>query len=373
MTRTIPGGPGLWIGGAAAAITVVSLSVALAGRSAEPPADPPVAAVTGTAAPAPISTAAPLATGPIGAGAPGGATAAPVSCPAATVTVADADGLTAALAGARPGAVISLADGVYPGQFVAAVPGAADAPITLCGGPGAILDGGGVKKGYGLHLNGASHWRVLGFTVRNAQKGVMADGVSYTTIAGLTVEQIGDEAVHLRRFSSDNVVEGNTIRGTGLRKPQFGEGVYVGTAESNWCDITDCAPDTSDRNVVRNNVITAVTAENIDIKEGTTGGAVDGNTFDGAALSGGHADSWVDVKGNAWTVSGNTGTNSSLDGFQTHSVVDGWGRGNVFTRNVANVNGPGYGFNLTPVEDNRVACDNEVTGATKGISNTRCS
>ncbi len=125
--------------------------------------------------------------------------------------------------------------------------------------------------------------------------------------------------------------------------------------------------------MVRNNTITAVTAENVDIKEGTTGGTVTGNTFDGAALSGGHADSWVDVKGNDWTISGNTGTNSPLDGFQTHSVVDGWGRGNVFSRNVATVDGPGFGFSLTPVEDNRVACDNEVSGAAEGTSNTPCS
>jgi hypothetical protein len=362
-----PKSPGVWLGGAAVGISLIALVTALSGS----PDTTPAAAPSGTAAvPEPISTAAPLATGPVGAG--GGSTAqAGADCPAATVT--DAAGLTEALAAAKPGTVIALADGVYEGRFVASTPGTADAPITLCGGAGAILDGGGVKKGYGLHLNGASHWQVRGFTVRNAQKGVMADGVSGTTIAGLTVEKIGDEAVHLRKFSSDNVIEGNTIRETGRRKDNFGEGVYIGTAESNWCDVTDCAPDASDRNVVRNNTISAVTAENIDIKEGTTGGTVAGNTFDGNAFSGDFADSWVDVKGNGWTITGNTGTNSRLDGFQTHSVVDGWGRGNVFSRNVANVNGPGYGFNLTPVEDNRIACDNEVTGAAQGTSNTPCS
>ncbi|MDQ0368367.1 right-handed parallel beta-helix repeat-containing protein [Catenuloplanes indicus] len=353
-------------GGVAVGLSLLAAMAGLGSCRAETPDAAPAT----SAAPPPIETAAPLATGPIGASTPAGTA---TECPAATVTVSDAAGLTAALAAARPGAVIRLADGVYQDEFVASVPGTADAPVTLCGGVGAILDGGGVTKGYGLHLDGASHWRVLGFTVRNAQKGVMADGVQHTTIAGLTVERIGDEAVHLRRFSSDNVVEGNIIRDTGRRKPQFGEGVYVGTAESNWCDITDCAPDTSDRNVVRNNTITAVTAENVDIKEGTTGGTVTGNTFDGAALSGGHADSWVDVKGNDWTISGNTGTNSPLDGFQTHSVVDGWGRGNVFSRNVATVDGPGFGFSLTPVEDNRVACDNEVSGAAEGTSNTPCS
>jgi hypothetical protein len=222
-----------------------------------------------------------------------------------------------------------------------------------------------------LHLDGADYWRFVGFTVRNSQKGVMADGTNHAVISGLTVEQIGDEAIHLRKFSSDNVVEGNTIRDTGQRKDKFGEGVYIGTANSNWATITGGAPDTSDRNVVRNNTISATTAESIDLKEGTTGGTVTGNTFDGSALTG--ADSWVDVKGNGWTITNNTGNHSPADGFQTHQVYDGWGSGNTFAGNTANVDGPGFGFHLAPVLTNRVACSNKATGAAQGLANIACS
>ena len=54
-----------------------------------------------------------------------------------------------------------------------------------------------------------------------------------------------------------------------------------------------------------------------------------GNLSSSSAITG--ADSWVDVKGNNWTISGNTGQRSPADGFQTHQVYDGWGRGNTFT------------------------------------------
>ncbi|MEV6282929.1 hypothetical protein [Kribbella sp. NPDC051770] len=293
-----------------------------------------------------------------------------VSCPAASVQVSDADGLTEALKDAAPGTSIALADGRYAGKFVTTASGTADRPIWLCGGAGAVLDGDNVRGGYVLHLDKAQYWRLVGFTVTNGQKGVMADTTTGTVIQGLTVHGIGDEAIHLRANSTDNVVLANTIRDTGKRRDKFGEGVYIGSAVSNWCTVNDCKPDRSDRNVVKGNKIGPTTSEAVDVKEGTTGGLLEGNTFDGSALSG--ADSWVDVKGNNWLIRGNTGTGSSTDGFQTHQILKGWGDHNLFTGNTATVNGPGLGFALRPAESNVVACDNKVTGAAEGVSNVSC-
>ncbi|WP_430868911.1 right-handed parallel beta-helix repeat-containing protein [Demequina aurantiaca] len=293
-------------------------------------------------------------------------------CPAATVNVGTADALAEALEAAQPGDVIGMADGVYEGNFVAEASGTSSEPIVLCGSQDAILDSGGPKEGYVLHLDGASHWTLLGFTVRNGQKGVMADGSQGSVIAGLTVHQIGDEAIHLRGHSSDNAVIGNTIFDTGLRRDKYGEGVYVGTAQSNWCDITDCKPDNSDRNLIQDNTIYDVTAEAIDVKEGTSNGAIRGNSFDGSAVTSDGGDSWVDVKGNQWLIEGNVGESSPNDGFQTHEILEGWGAGNVFRDNVADVGGPGYGISLTPSLDNVVACSNIVTNAAEGYSNVAC-
>lgn len=323
-------------------------------------------------APAPEST--PAATGGPGASARPTGTAplpAPAGCPRATVTVTSASELKAALAKPEPGAVIRLADGVYTGNFVATGKGTAAKPITLCGAAGAVLDGGGTEDGYVLHLNRASHWIVKGFTVRNGQKGIMADETTNSLLQGISVSGTGDEAIHLRRFSSDNEVVGNTIRGAGSRKPKFGEGIYVGTAESNWCDISNCEPDRSDRNRIIGNTISGTTAECIDIKEGTSDGVLFNNTFDGSSLA--DADSWVDVKGRGWTIEGNTGRNSPKDGFQTHEIIDGWGTNNVFRNNTAEVNGPGLGYSLKPVRGNVVECSNRATQAGQGLSNQPCS
>ncbi|GAA4212868.1 right-handed parallel beta-helix repeat-containing protein [Microbispora amethystogenes] len=285
-----------------------------------------------------------------------------IDCPEATVTVGDASGLTEALKTAEPGAVIALDPGVYVGRFVATVSGTASEPIFVCGPPDAVLDGGGVKKGYAFHLNQVSHWRLIGFDVRNGQKGVMADQTSHTIVQGLTVHDIGDEAIHLRNFSSDNTVQYNTVYATGLRREKFGEGIYLGTAESNWASFSGGKMDRSDRNVVRGNVIRA-TAEAVDVKEGTSGGRIVGNVFDGSALGGSkHNDSWVDVKGNGYVIERNTGSGTSEDGFQTHRIVDGWGTGNVFRANVIDLGGSGgYGVNDT-AGGNTISCDNKVTG-----------
>ncbi|MFC9772080.1 MULTISPECIES: hypothetical protein [unclassified Pseudarthrobacter] len=279
--------------------------------------------------------------------------------------------LTSALATVQPGNAIHLADGTYTGNYRATGAGSAGQPITLCGGPGAVLDGGGVEDGYVLHLEQASYWVLQGFTVRNGQKGVIADETDHSLIQGLTVENVGDEAIHLRRFSSDNKVIANTVRGAGLRKPKFGEGIYIGTAESNWCDVSACEPDKSDRNEIRGNTVSDTTAESVDIKEGTSDGVLLDNSFDGTGIT--DADSWVDVKGKDWRIEGNTGRNSPMDGFQTHEILDGWGTGNVFRNNTAEVNGPGHGYAMKPALDNIVDCSNKASQAEQGLSNIPCT
>jgi hypothetical protein len=280
-------------------------------------------------------------------------------CPDGRV-VGDAAAFRDALAAAQPGDVIVLAPGRYEGSFVATTPATDADPITVCGASDSVLDGGSTSSGYTLHLDGADHWTLAGFAVAGGMKGVMLDRTSHATLTGLTVSGVGDEAVHLRAGSSDNLVEGLDISGTGLRRAEFGEGVYVGSAQSNWCEISGCAPDTSDRNRIVGNRIHDVTAEAIDVKEGTTGGEVSGNVLDGAGAT--EVDSLIDVKGSGWTVSGNTGTASPRDGAQVHAVVDGWGTDNSFTANTFEVAGDGYAVAVDAGGGVRgttaVACDN---------------
>jgi hypothetical protein len=293
---------------------------------------------------------------------------------AGSTAVSTAMQLAQALAGAHPGETIVLAPGTYQDDFVATASGTAGAPITLCGSRSAVLEGQSMGHGYVLHLNRASWWRLEGFTVEGGQKGVVTDNVTHDLIYDLYVHTIGDEAIHLRDFSSDNTVSHNIVRDTGLHTQFYGEGIYVGTAHKNWCKYSGCQPDASNHNLIIGNNIANTTAENIDIKEGTTGGTISGNTLNGTGMVSSAATSWVNVKGNGWTIENNKGADSVGNGFSVHQVYPGWGVGNIFRSNEASLSGSGYGIY---VQSSRlgtlVACNNVAAGAGGGISNVTCS
>ncbi|MFD7866119.1 right-handed parallel beta-helix repeat-containing protein [Streptomyces sp. NPDC057682] len=306
-----------------------------------------------------------LAAAALAATGPGLASAAPANA-AAVIEVTTASQLKAALASVAPGGTIHLADGTYTGNFKAYTPGTASARITLTGSAGAVLTAGG---GYGLHLNGASYWTVKGVTVTGGQKGIVTDGADGVVIDSVTVHDLDMEGVHFRSSSSDGVIRASRIYDTGHNGRGMGEGVYVGTAG----DLTD----RSDRVQILDNVIgPGVGGENVDIKEGTTGARVIGNTFDGSGLTGAnYDDSWVDVKGNGVLVEGNHGTRTTNNGYETHTQQSGWGCGTVFRNNTSDLSGSTgdkrIAFNITNYGAScptTVYASNTVTGG-NGLTN----
>lgn len=301
--------------------------------------------------------------------------AADVQCPTdgRTVRVATTDQLAKALGRAKPGQRIVLADGNYRGNFTAKGPATRQSPIQLCGTSKAVLNGG--TGGYTLHLDHADYWQVSGLTLSGGQKGIVLDHSNQVLLDGLRVSDTAMEAVHLRKNSSNNRIAGLQISRTGLDSAKYGEGIYVGSAKSNWCRYTKCQPDASNGNVIVGNTIgPEVTAEAIDVKEGTSHGLISGNKFDGTGMSAA-VDSWVDVKGNDWTVGNNEGQHSRQDGMQVQSVVSGWGLGNAFEGNRLRVDADGYGIRVDMHVAGRVRvdCSNRVTGARLGLSNVACT
>jgi len=310
----------------------------------------------------------------------------PVQAVLRNVPVSNAAQLKAALLDARPGDAIVLADGLYGGRFVIAgdKTGTEAHPIILKGSRNAVLDGGSTETGYVLHLQG-KHWQIRGITITRGLKGIMADSARHCLIDSVRVHAIGEEGIHLRRHSRHNTILRTEVSHTGLKTPDYGEGIYIGSAKSNWSTYTDGLPDRSDSNsVVQCRIGPAVTAESIDIKEGTTGGIIRDNHFDATGITGANSgDSWIDVKGNYYLIEGNTGFNpagSALkDGYQVNVAYSGWGNYNEFRNNSCAVNAPGYGFlvrlsssNGTAV-GNRVYTSNTVSGAASGISNISLS
>ncbi|MFC3452514.1 cellulose binding domain-containing protein [Amycolatopsis speibonae] len=316
------------------------------------------------------------------------------------VDVGTAAQLRAALAAASPGQTIRLAAGTYRGPFVATKPGTAGAPITVTGPSTAVLinDGpsgeapscpaptAGWDSGYGLWLYGAPYWHLQGFTVQESKKGIVVDNSHHTVIEGVRVHQIDEEGVHFRRSSADSVLRDSTISHTGLVQAGYGEGVYLGSANSNWaCHGNSGGVDRGDRiQVLNNHIGPYVAAEGIDVKEGTEGGVIRGNTFDGQGVSGENsADSWIDVKGFGYVIEGNTGTFAApgafVNGYETHNpgTTPSFpnGCGNVWRDNKSDLGGVGqYAIKITSVSKcserpNVVYASNTVSRAVNGLTN----
>ncbi|MGW4807541.1 right-handed parallel beta-helix repeat-containing protein [Kitasatospora sp. NPDC004272] len=324
------------------------------------PSTPPSSSAPATPSPSATASASPSAPtptpSPSGSASPSGD----------TVRVGTAKELQAALSAAVPGRTIQLADGTYTGNFKITTPGTAAARITLTGSPNAVLTTS-TGGGYGLSLANAPYWTVRGITVTNAQKGIMVDSSDYVVLDGVTVHHTTMEGVHFRNSSSHGVLRNSTVHDTGTAHDGKGEGVYVGTANT----LTDKSDYVQ---IVGNTIGPGIGGENIDLKEGTTGGLVSGNRFDGNGLTNvNYDDSWVDVKGNDYVIENNTGVRTMNDGYQTHTQQPGWGCRTVFRGNASDLTGANgtnaakYAIDVTNYSADcptTVTADNTVTGGT---------
>ena len=298
-------------------------------------------------------------------------------CPTATITVSTVTQLKTAVAAAKAGTVIRLNPGIYAGQQISiSATGTAAKPIWICGPRTAIIDGGSIGNGHGILVSASSHVIVSGFTVRNFLKGVTVRTSEHVTVSDLAITEIGYEGVHLRENTTDSTLVGTTISATGRLDPFYGEGVYIGSSSANWCSLTACLPDRSDRNAIVGNTVSGTGSDPIEAKEGTTGGVIARNIIDGTAAMT-RAEAWVKIGGNGWTIRENQGTNTTYNGFRLQGRATEWGLRNVFSDNTADVNAAGYGFELYEpagpgTSGTVVSCSNTVTRAAKGPSNTAC-
>jgi hypothetical protein len=296
------------------------------------------------------------------------------------VDVGSTSQLSAALAGARAGDLIVLADGTYIGHFTVTTSGTTSQRITLCGTRNAKLSGGGVSGGgYALTIQ-ASYWTLQGFTVTNTHQGVRLERSRHGIVRDLAIHTIGQEALNLRGFSKHNLIEGNTISNTGLTIAEYGEGIYFGTAPSKWATVTGGRPDQTDSNTVRGNTIGPyVRSELIDAKEGTAFNRIENNVFNGLGQVNDPAtywvDSWVEINGDDYVVVGNRGSRPLRFGFQTYQGPNGWGNRTYYSDNVIDLNGAQvagpYGIYLSQAPDGVIVkCDNSATGG--ALSNVAC-
>jgi len=148
-----------------------------------------------------------------------------------------------AMRNASPGDEIIVAPGVYEPagkfsfgnkatRFGSDKNGTRNAPITLRAqdpnnrpifkGPDGRYDG------YGIYILG-DYWILKDLIVEECQKGIMFDNANHGIIENVLVRNIGEEGIHLRDGSSNNLVLRCEITNTGRVKPGIGEGLYSGS------------------------------------------------------------------------------------------------------------------------------------------------
>lgn len=276
--------------------------------------------------------------------------------------------LFTALRNAEPGDEIIVATGFYEGQmgtglynsghsssfFYSDRSGTADAPIILRSEDPenkSVLSGTRIN-GQVLYITG-DYWSIRDLDITYGLKGVILDHSNHTELLRCNVYNTGEEAIHLRDNSNYNLIDGCTVTDTGSRTPGYGEGIYVGTYNGDWNTYDkEC-----DYNVIQNCTLGPnITAESLDIKEGTTGTVVRNCTMYGAGISGeNYADSFLEIKGNDVLLEGNTAYRNNNPyitmAFQVHQQLDGWGLRNSIMGNTVYMDIPtGYVVNAPTVD-----------------------
>ena len=155
-----------------------------------------------------------------------------------------------------------------------------------------------------------------------------------SVIQGLTVTDIGDEAIHLRSPAPTTSCSTTRSATPGCGATSSARASTSARRSSNWGTYTDwrARPQRLQPRAGQHHQRRRPRRRSTSRKARPAERVID-NTFDGSGMTG--ADSWVDVKGNDWLIEGNTGTQRAEDGFQTHQILDGWGDNNVFIDNNA--------------------------------------
>ena len=301
------------------------------------------------------------------------------------VNVTSTSELEGALSNAQAGDKIIIASGTYNGNFELTEGGSQNNPIWIVGEDSnnkPILDGGDFNNGTALHIDGADNDNpategmgyiyIQDLALTNARAGTFVDKSDYVTIDNLEVYNIGQAGIHIRDGSKYTIIKNSYIHDAGLYNVKFGEGIYLGSDYKKWDDYID--PDTGlapnnpyDPSVfhvqIINNIIGPnITAEHIDLKEGTSYAYIIGNTFNAAGmkdiLNGGL--SYIDFKGSHAECAFNKGDDAGNEYFENAFEINRKGE-DVFTNTDSGYNNSIYNNTLTFDDANYSSTDEDVT------------
>jgi len=197
-----------------------------------------------------------------------------------------------------------------------------------------VLEGNSLSTGYGVHVTG-NYIILKNLIIRNADKGVVFDNASHGIIEDCIIYNSGAELIHVRDSSCHVVISRNKIYSAGNGgRGSIGEGIYIGTDQARWGadDVDESAWGEKavsegyggydwrvQHTHVRYNYIGGgISAECMDIKEGSSFTLVEGNMLVGDSIglkpgNESYDDSFIDQKGVKGTFVNNSFCNCGND------------------------------------------------------------
>lgn len=222
--------------------------------------------------------------------------------------------------------------------------GTAEHPIVLVGSDPAnppVIHGNGISGNYHnqvIHINN-DYVILKNLKLHSAVRAITIDHGSHVTVEDCELYHTGQEVVHIRDSSSYVLFNRNNIHDGGNTKGTYGEGMYIGTDRDAWgvdgeSDALWGSQAKSNKSSgslsyydwrvnhtnVTCNVIHGVSAEDIDIKEGSSDAYIIKNMFAGDSIQlkpngADYDNSFIEVKGIRNTIVGNylyTANNSKV-------------------------------------------------------------
>ena len=170
-----------------------------------------------------------------------------------------------------------FASGTYSPIRVAGLNGTSSNPIRIVGSSGTQFRSGSYSREAGILVRDSSNVEIVNVEVRTALWGVYIQNSHGIKVLDNDIRDIGQEIVRIKDGSSNILVQGNTLADSGRRTDDprghaNGEGVYIGTGTPGNVDHVSNV-------VVRNNTITRLNDEAIDIKIPSTNILIEGNTI----------------------------------------------------------------------------------------------
>ncbi|MCK8524395.1 cellulase family glycosylhydrolase [Aquimarina sp. D1M17] len=263
--------------------------------------------------------------------------------PSGTIECNTVDCIIEAMKNAQPGDEIIVASGTYTAtdkfnygnkatRFGSDKNGTSSKPIILRAknpsNPPILKGVNGTYDGYVMFILG-DYWILKDLILEEGSKGIVFDNANHGRIENVVVRELGEEGIHLRDGSSNNLVKNCRVYNVGIKKPGIGEGLYVGSDKGQHESAGQAGNifdnkynPRCDNNTIEDCIIGPnVTAEGADIKEGTKNTIIRNCTFSAQGLSGENsADAFIDLKGaygfvynNTFNRDGSTILNAGVD------------------------------------------------------------